>query len=113
GVDVAVHRFDGTVFKTIASTLGDSSVATQDELKGVFDGGSLRRDATLNGPPAALYLGQIKNYADQPVAVIELVKDTTEYEAAAATAQRNLMLGIAVILTGAVLLAFLLGRGLS
>jgi methyl-accepting chemotaxis protein len=67
----------------------------------------------LNGHPAALYLGQIKNYAGQPVAVIELVKDTTEYEAAAASSQRHLMLGTAAILAGAVLLAFLLGRGLS
>jgi methyl-accepting chemotaxis protein len=67
----------------------------------------------LNGHPAALYLGQIKNYTGQPVAVIELVKDTTEYEAAAASSQRHLMLGTAAILAGAVLLAFLLGRGLS
>src|SRR6266403_1456164 len=113
GVDLAVHRFDGKVFANIASTLGDSSVATQDELKSAFDGGTLRRDATLNGHPAALYLGQIKNYAGQPVAVIELVKDTTEYEAAAASSQRNLILGTVAILAGAVLLAFPLGRGLS
>jgi methyl-accepting chemotaxis protein len=113
GVDLAVHRFDGKAFTSIASTLGDSSVATQDELKSVFDGGALRRDATLNGHPAALYLGQIKNYAGQPVAVIELVKDTTEYEAAAASSQRHLILGTIAILAGAVLLAFLLGRGVS
>ncbi|MEA2913483.1 MAG: methyl-accepting chemotaxis protein [Bradyrhizobium sp.] len=113
GIDLAVHWFDGKAFRRLSSTFGDTVVATQDELKSVFDGGTLRRDAVLNGDPAALYLGQIKNYAGQPVAVIELVKDTTEYEAAAATAQRNLMIGIAVILAGAVLLAFLLGRGLS
>src|SRR3981081_4574708 len=113
GVDLAVYRFDGKGFASIASTLGDSSAATQDELKGVFDGAALRRDAPLNGHPAALYLGQIKNYAGQPVAVIELVKDTTEYEAAAASSQRNLILGAVAILAGAVLLAFLLGRGLS
>jgi methyl-accepting chemotaxis protein len=113
GIELAVHWFDGKAFKRLSSTFGDTVVATQDELKAVFDGGTLRRDAVLNGDPAALYLGQIKNYAGQPVAVIELVKDTTEYEAAAASAQRNLMLGIAVILAGAVLLAFLLGRGLS
>jgi methyl-accepting chemotaxis protein len=113
GIELAVHWFDGKAFKRLSSTFGDTVVATQDELKAVFDGGTLRRDAVLNGDPAALYLGQIKNYAGQPVAVIELVKDTTEYEAAAATAQRNLMIGIAVILAGAVLLAFLLGRGLS
>jgi methyl-accepting chemotaxis protein len=113
GVDLAVHRFDGKVFTSIASTLGDSVAATQDELKSVFEGGALRRDATLTGHPAALYLGQIRNYAGQPVAVIELVKDTTEYEAAAASSQRNLILGTIAILAGAVLLAFLLGRGLS
>src|SRR5258707_672766 len=113
GVDLAVYRFDGKGFASIASTLGDSSTATQDELKGVFDGAALRRDATLNGHPAALYLGQIKNYAGQPVAVIELVKDTTEYEAAAASSQRSLILGTLAILAGAALLAFLLGRGLS
>jgi len=108
-----VYRFDGKAFISIASTLGDGSAATQDELKSAFDGGTLRRDATFNGHPAALYLGQIKNYAGQPVAVIELVKDTTEYEAAAASSQLHLILGTLTILAGAALLAFLLGRGLS
>src|SRR5712664_603251 len=113
GVDLAVYRFDGKGFASIASTLGDISTATQDELKGVFDGAALRRDATLNGHPAALYLRQIKNYAGQPVAVIELVKDTTEYEAAAASSQRSLILGTVAILAGAVLVALFVGRGIS
>src|SRR5258706_157952 len=108
-----VRRCAGKVFANSAATFGEGSVATPEELKSAFDGATLRRDATLNGPPAALYLGQIKNYAGQPVAVIELVKDTTEYEAAAASSQRNLILGTIAILAGAVLLAFLLGRGLS
>ena len=84
-----------------------------DELKGVFDGQPLRRDATINGRPAALYVGQIKNYAGQPVGLLEVIKDTTEYEAAAASSQRNLILGTIAILAGAIVLAFLLGRGLS
>jgi methyl-accepting chemotaxis protein len=113
GVDLAVHWFDGKEFKKLSSTFGDAVVATPEELKSVFNGAALRRDATLNGHPAALYLGQIKNYAGEPIAVIELVKDTTEYEAAAASSQRNLILGTIAILAGAVVLAFLLGRGLS
>ena len=56
---------------------------------------------TLDGHPAALYVGQIRNYAGQPVAVLEIVKDTTEYEAAAASSQRNLILGTVAILAGA------------
>ena len=101
GIDLAVHRFDGKAFVRISSTMGDSSDVTPDELKRVFDGGTLRRDATLNGHPAALYLGQIKNYAGQPIAVIELVKDTTEYEAASASSQRNLIIGASAILAAA------------
>ncbi|HEY5126298.1 MAG TPA: methyl-accepting chemotaxis protein [Bradyrhizobium sp.] len=113
GVDLAVHGFDGKAVTKLSSTFGDTVVATQDELKSVFNGAALHRDATLGGHPAALYVGQIKNYAGQPVAVIEVIKDTTEYEAAAASSQRNLILGTIVILAGAVLMAFLLGRGLS
>src|ERR1035437_2990007 len=113
GVDLAVHGFDGKAFTKLSSTFGDTVVATQDEMKSVFNGAALHREATFGGHPAALYVGQIKNYAGQPVAVLEVIKDTTEYEAAAASSQRNLILGTVAILAGAMLLAFLLGRGLS
>jgi methyl-accepting chemotaxis protein len=113
GVDLAVHSFNGKGFTKLVSTFGDGAVATQDELKSAFDGAALHRDATLNGHPAALYLGQIRNYAGQPVAVVEVIKDTTEYEAAAASSQRSLILGTIAILIGAVLLALVVGRGMS
>jgi methyl-accepting chemotaxis protein len=113
GVDLAVHWFDGKAFKRLSSTFGDGVVATQAELKSVFDGAAMHRDTDFNGHPAALYIGQIKNYAGQPVAVIEVIKDTTEYEVGATRAQRDLLLGTIAILTGAIVLAFLLGRGLS
>ena len=113
GIDLAVYSYDGKDFKRLSSTFGDGVVTTQDELKGVFGGQPLRRDATLAGRPAALYLGQIKNYAGQPVGILEIIKDTTEYEAAAASSQRSLILGTVVILIGAILLALLLGRGMS
>ncbi len=113
GVDLAVHRVDGEGFVTIGSTLTEKSLASQDELKRVFDGAALRRDTMLAGHPVALYLGQIKNYAGQPVAVIELVKDTTEYEAASASSQRTQILGTIVILLVAASMAFFQGRGMS
>ena len=113
GIDLAVHSFDGKVFKKLSSTFGDSVVATEGELKEAMAGQAVRRDATLNGHSAAVYLGQIKNYAGTPVGILEIIKDTTEYKAAAAASQRDLILGTIAILTAAVLLAFLLARGLS
>ena len=113
GIDLAVHWFDGKTFQKLSSTFGEQGAATPEELKHVFDGDALYRDATFNGHPAAIYLGQIKNYEGQPVAVLEIIKDTTAYEAAAASSQLHLVLGTLAILAAAALLAFLLGRGLS
>ena len=112
GIDIAVHWFDGTSFKRLSSTFGDQ-LATPTELKSAFDGMAQQRDTTFQGHPAALYLGQIRNYAGQPLAVLEIVKDTTAYEAAAGRAQTTLLFATLAILAGAALLAFLLGRGMS
>jgi methyl-accepting chemotaxis protein len=112
-IDLAVHWFDGKEFRKLSSTLGDAEVATRDELKQVYAGAPLHRDVSLGDHPAALYAGQIKNYAGEPIAVIEIVKDTTEYEAAAASAQRTLLIGTLAILAGAAVVAFVLGRGMS
>lgn len=113
GVDLAVHHFNGKTFTTVASTFGTNVVSTEDEMIAVLKGTSLRRAAVFDGHPAALYLAQIKNYAGQPVAVIELVKDTAAYEAAAANSQLDLVIGTIVILIIAVFVALLLGRSIS
>ncbi len=113
GIDLAVHWFDGTSFKRLSSTFGDTEVATPAELKAAFDGAVQLRDTTFRGHPAAVYIGQIKNYAGQPLAVLEIIKDTTAYEAAASRAQTTLLVATLAILAGAALLAFLLGRGMS
>ena len=112
-IDLAVHSFDGQTFKRLSSTTGDVAVATPEELKRAFSGEAVHRDATLGDHPAALYVGQIKNYAGEPIAVLEIIKDTTQYEAAAANAQRTLLWGTLAILAGAALVAFFLGRGMS
>jgi methyl-accepting chemotaxis protein len=113
GIDLAVYWFENQQFKRLSSTFGEEIVTTQDELKAVFNGSTLNRDATLSGRPSALYVGQIKTYAGEPIAVLEIIKDTTQYEAAAASAQRNLVYGTLAILAVAVLVALVIGRGLS
>jgi methyl-accepting chemotaxis protein len=113
GIDIAVHSAGGSGFKRLISTFGDEAIATPDELKSALDGAAINRDANLGGHSAALYLGQIKNYAGQPVAVVELIKDTTQYEAAAASSQRSLILGTIAILLVAMLVALFVGRGIS
>ncbi len=113
GIDLAVYSIDGKALNKLSSTFGENAVAKPEELKAVIDGPPLLREAELDGHPVAVYVGAIKNYAGAPVGVLEIIKDTTEYEAAFAAAERNLILGTVAILAGAIVLALLLGRGLS
>jgi len=113
GIDLAVFWLDNGEVRKLSSTFGDEVVASEDELKSVFNGSPLHRDARLNGRPAAVYVGQIKNFAGQPVALLEIIKDTSDYEAAAASSQRNLILATVAILIVAGLVALFLGRGIS
>ena len=113
GIDLAVFWLDNGEVKKLSSTFGDEAVASEDELKSVFNGAPLHRDARLNGHPAAVYVGQIKNFAGQPVALLEIIKDTSDYEAAAASSQQNLILATAAILIVAGLVALFLGRSIS
>ncbi len=113
GVDLAFHPFHDGGFSTFGSTFGDTVLATPDELKHAFAGQPVRRNVTLAGHPGALYLGQIKDYTGQPVAVLELIKNTTDYETAASRAQRILLSGVAAILLAGIVVAALLGRGLA
>jgi methyl-accepting chemotaxis protein len=113
GIDLAVYWLKDQKFERLSSTFGDEVVANQDELKTAFTGAPLQRNAVLAGHPAALYVGQIKNFAGEPVAVLEVIKDTTAYEAAAASAQRELIFGTIAILFAAVLVALFVARGIS
>ena len=112
-IDLAVHSFTGGEFRTLASTFGAEHAATPGELRSALDGTALRRDATFQGHSVALYIGRINNYSGQPVAVIELIKDTTDYESIASGARRNLIIATSIILCVGILLALALGRGLS
>jgi len=86
GVDVAIHGFDGQGVQTFTSTFAEKTTATPDELRSAFAGVRVRRDADIGGHPVAVLLGQIKNFAGEPIAVLELAKDNTAYAAAASAA---------------------------
>jgi methyl-accepting chemotaxis protein len=113
GIDLAVYWFNDQQFKRLSSTFGEAVVTSQDELRAVFSGATVHRSATLGERPSAIYVGQIKNYAGEPVAILEIIKDTTAYEAAAASAQRELIVGTLAILFVAVLVALFVARGIS
>jgi methyl-accepting chemotaxis protein len=113
GVDLAVHQSDAGTFKTLGSNIPGNTLATQQEMQSVAAGGTILRRTTLAGRPVAVYLGQVKNFAGQPIAVVELVKDISSFVDGEASARWYLVGATSMVIVAAIMIALLVARGLS
>ena len=113
GIDIAIHLPHDTAFSTIISTLPDKGTVGDPEFASALSGNALIRRTVLNGRPAAVLVGSIRNFSGQPVAVVEIVKDISNLTAIGERT-RTLLVGAAVVIVlAAMALALLLSVGLS
>ncbi|NVN86799.1 MAG: HAMP domain-containing protein [Rhodopseudomonas sp.] len=111
GIDVAIHQLTDGAVKTLATTL--SGAAPTKALLERALGETIIQTGDAEGRPIASTYGPIKNFSGQPVAVVEIVRDTSGYQALA----RQSMMWFAAVTAFAMLIAALiaawLGRGLG
>ncbi|EGP06800.1 methyl-accepting chemotaxis receptor/sensory transducer precursor [Bradyrhizobiaceae bacterium SG-6C] len=112
GVDVAIHQINGDKILTLASTVKDATVSPA-TLKRALAGESIFLTKSLNGEPTATTFGPLKNFSGQPVAVVEIIRNTKDYEALAANSAMWLAAGAAAAVLIAILIAAWVGRGLA
>jgi methyl-accepting chemotaxis protein len=113
GVDMAVHQIaDGKVV-TLAASFDKKTLANVDELTRALGGAAVMRRDALGGHAVEIYLGQLKDFAGEPIAVVELVKDISSFEQAAASTRWMLIVAALVVLAAAIAVALLVGRGMS
>lgn len=112
GVDVAIHQIDGTAVKTLASTIKLASPST-DTMKRALAGELIVSEGEREGLPTSTIFGQIKNFSGQPVAVIEVARDTTAYNQLAHNSAVWLGAGAIAAVLIAGLIAAWVGRGLA
>ncbi|MGD9838676.1 MAG: methyl-accepting chemotaxis protein [Afipia sp.] len=112
GVDVAIHQINGDKILTLASTVKDATVSPA-TLKRALAGESIFLTKSLNGQPTATTFGPLKNFSGQPVAVVEIIRNTKDYEALAANSAMWLAAGAVAAVLIAILIAAWVGRGLA
>jgi methyl-accepting chemotaxis protein len=112
GFDVAIHQLDGQNGRTLASTLAGGSPDVT-AIRRALAGEVFVRQGEIDGRPIATAFGPIKNFSGAPVAVFEIVRDTSVYGALATRSLTWLLIatGCALLLAGAI--AFWLGRGMA
>ena len=112
GVDVAIHQINDDKIQTLASTV-KGAIAVPATLKRALAGESIFLTGTLDGQPTATTFGPLKNFSGQPVAVVEIIRNTKEYEELASNSAKWLAAGAAAAVLIAILIAAWVGRGLA
>ncbi|HXP97069.1 MAG TPA: methyl-accepting chemotaxis protein [Telmatospirillum sp.] len=112
-VDFAVHRSTTKGFATLGASFEAKTLATPEELASAFAGQTVMREAILDGRPVEIYLDQLKNFAGEPLCVIELVKDISAFTMAERNSLRWLIGSTVMVLLVGATLALLVARGMS
>ena len=112
GVDVAIHQINDDKIQTLASTV-KGATASPATLKRALAGESIFLTGTLAGQPTATTFGPLKNFSGNPVAVVEIIRNTKDYEELASNSAKWLAAGAAAAVLIAILIAAWVGRGLA
>ncbi len=111
-VDVAIHQINDGNVKTLASTIGGAA-PSGDIVKRALAGESVIVSGERKGEPVSTTFGQIKNFSGQPVAVIEIARNTKAYAEIASNSAKWLAVGAIAAVLIAGLIAAWVGRGLA
>ena len=112
GVDIAIHQINDEKVLTLASTV-KGATASPAVLKRALGGESIFLTGTLGGEPTATTFGPLKNFSGQPVAVVEIIRNTKEYDELASNSAKWLAAGAVAAVLIAILIAAWVGRGLA
>ncbi len=112
GVDVAIHQIDGNASKTLASTTR-TAAPSEAILKRALGGEMVFQTGQQDGHPTATTFGPIKNYSGEPVAVVEITRDTSAFGDLATRSELWLAGGTVAVVLIAALIAAWLGRSLA
>ncbi|EHQ52058.1 methyl-accepting chemotaxis sensory transducer [Ectothiorhodospira sp. PHS-1] len=108
----ALHLRGERGFETFAGTIAGDARFTSAELQRVLDGEPLIRNITHGGVPVAVYGHVVRDFAGQPLGVLEILIDRTDYVVEYRQAVTTI-LGIALLLVVIGLsVAWLIARGI-
>ncbi len=111
-VEVSIHLPDGDNFKLYAAT-HRMQLATPADLKAAMQGQTRQGSSSRDGKQYAMLTAPMTNYSGQPVAVVEIVADTSR-QAAEARNALIVLIAIAVAALGlTTIIAVLLARGIN
>ncbi|WP_026279548.1 methyl-accepting chemotaxis protein [Thioalkalivibrio sp. ALgr3] len=112
GSPVAVHLDRDGGFEVFAGTINGDSTFSREEMRRILDGEEMIRNVRHDGRPMAVVGRAVEDFSGEPVGVLELMVDRSEYVAMARNATTTVVaVGVVAIGLG-LLLAWLLSRSI-
>ncbi|WP_026288819.1 methyl-accepting chemotaxis protein [Thioalkalivibrio sp. AKL17] len=112
GSPVAVHLDRDGGFEVFAGTINGESTFSREEMRRILDGEEMIRNVRHDGRPMAVVGRAVEDFSGEPVGVLELMVDRSEYVAMARNATTTVVaVGVVAIGLG-LLLAWLLSRSI-
>ncbi|WP_028492292.1 methyl-accepting chemotaxis protein [Thioalkalivibrio sp. ALE19] len=112
GSPVAVHLDRDAGFEVFAGTINGDSTFSREEMRRILDGEEMIRNVRHDGRPMAVVGRPVEDFSGEPVGVLELMVDRSDYVAMARNATTTVVaVGVAAIGLG-LLLAWLLSRSI-
>ncbi len=112
GVDVALHLRAGERFKTIATTMGDKPLFSDEKLEKAMLGEPQFGHYVIKKVPYAVYAKKVSDYSGDPIGVIEIAINSSGYSASLSAARTNgIIIGFLAMLIG-IVIAMLTARHL-
>ncbi|MDY0071351.1 MAG: methyl-accepting chemotaxis protein [Thauera sp.] len=114
-VDAGLHVFDRSKgsFKTLAATFGREALLDENLLRAAFEGQIQYTHRSIDGVPLAIYAAPVSDFSSQPIGVIEIAMDASEFQASLQHSRTvAIIVGVVSILLG-MLLTLLLARHIT
>ncbi len=107
-VDIGLHLLREDGFKKFASTLQDKVMLSDQDLKDGVAGKTVLRYGKYNKLPVTIYGRSVKDFSGNPIGVLEIVMDRTEYVDAIASARNiTLLVGVVALIIGLLVALFI------
>jgi methyl-accepting chemotaxis protein len=113
GIDIAIHAYNGKSFATLISTLPDKTLGSDADYQTALAGKPVIRRAQLAGAAVAVYYGQLRNFSDQPIGVVEIVKNIDGFVALTDSTRIFLIVATLGVLMIAAVAALFFALGLA
>ncbi|WP_026332939.1 methyl-accepting chemotaxis protein [Thioalkalivibrio sp. ALE20] len=112
GSPVAVHLDRDGGFEVFAGTINGESAFSREEMRRILDGEEMIRNVRHDGRPMAVVGRAVEDFSGEPVGVLELMVDRSEYVAMARNATTTVVAVGVVAIGFGLLLAWLLSRSI-